>query len=194
MSIFIVLEGIDGSGKSTVTRHIASEFQNVYSTREPTGCAAGRLAKRIAHENTSPYYDLFLYLADRVHHTRKIQNILENGRDVICDRYWGSTAAYQAAKSEIQLNYLVDIQEPFVLRPDLTLLFDIDPEMSLKRIQTRDETSKYERLEFLQNVRENYLTLAKDHGWEIINAHENIEDVCSEVKKIIKKVKGFRGF
>ncbi len=189
MSLFIVLEGIDGSGKSTIGRLLLSEYEELYLTREPTGCAAGRMAKRIAHEDTSPYYDLFLYLADRVHHTRKIKNILKNDRDVVCDRYWGSTAAYQAAMSEIGLDYLVNIQEPFVITPDITFLFDMAPEIGLERIQCRDETSKYERMEFLKEVRSNYLELAEVHQWEIIDASKEIQDVFSQVKNMINKKK-----
>ncbi len=187
MSIFIVLEGIDGSGKSSVGRLLLSDFEEMYLTREPTGCAVGRLAKRIAHKSTSPYYDLFLYVADRVHHTDRIKDILERGRDVVCDRYWGSTAAYQAAKSDIELEYLVNIQEPFILTPDITFLFDIEPEIGLERIQNREETSKYERVEFLREVRSNYLTLAEGHGWDIIDASDDLKKVYSDVKSIINK-------
>ena len=191
MSIFIVLEGIDGSGKSTVGRKILSDFRDMYLTREPTGSEAGRMAKRIAHQGTAPYFDLFLYLADRVHHTEKIRKKLGEGTDVVCDRYWGSTAAYQAAGSGIDLGYLVDIQRPFVLEPDITFLFDVDPGIALQRIRGREDTSKYEKLEFLKHVRSNYQALAREHGWEVIDACEDIDNVYSRVKKIIKKERGF---
>ncbi len=187
MSMFIVFEGIDGSGKSTVASRIVTENENIYLTQEPSRNIAGRLAKRAAHVESSPYYDLFLYLADRVHHTQKIGEVMKGGRDVICDRYWGSTAAYQAAGGEIELDYLVEIQKPFISKPDITILFDLSPDISLQRIKVRNERSKYEKIDFLERVRENYLQLAQDHGWKIIDASKDLEYVYSQVKKIIKK-------
>ncbi len=190
MSIFVVFEGIDGSGKSTISEAIKSEFHDIYLTREPTDSTVGTLAQKIAKENTDPYKDLFLYLADRVEHTKKIKEKLKKENLVICDRYWGSTAAYQAATDKISLEYAESIQEPFILKPDLTILFDIKPKESLRRINPRGEKSKYENIDFLKKVRENYLLLAEKHDWEVIDAEKGFEDVLSKVKILIKNEKG----
>jgi len=177
MSNFIVLEGIDGSGKSSVARFFKEKYENVFLTREPTDLPAGKLVQKAAHEQTSPFKDLFLYLADRVEHTEKIKTKLDENFTVICDRYWGSTAAYQAAYDEIELNYAEEIQMPFVLKPKMTFLFDLDPEISLERLSNREQKSKYEKLDFLRKVRQNYLILAERHNWTIIDAGKNLEDV-----------------
>ncbi len=187
MSKFIVLEGIDGSGKSSVIESIKKDHPGYHYTREPTDSEPGRLAKKAANRDNSPYKDLFLYLADRVEHTEEIEEELKSENIVICDRYWGSTSAYQAASDEISLDYTESVQMPFILKPDLTILFDISPEISLKRIKDRERMSKYERIDFLKKVRENYLHLAKKHGWEIIDAERSPADVLSDVDRLLKQ-------
>jgi len=187
MSNFIVLEGIDGSGKSSVARFFKEEHENVFLTREPTDLPAGELAQEAAHEETSPFKDLFLYLADRVEHTEMIKTKLDEDFTVICDRYWGSTAAYQAAYEEIELDYAEEIQRPFILKPDITFLFDLDPEISLKRLSERDQKSKYEKLDFLRKVRHNYLTLAERHDWIMIDAENSLEQVKKEFSTSVEK-------
>ncbi len=177
MSYFIVLEGIDGSGKSSIGEFFKNDRENVLLTREPTDRPIGRFAQKIAHEKTSPFKDLFLYLADRVEHTEVIEKKLDENLTVICDRYWGSTAAYQAAYEEIELDYAEEIQKPFVLEPDITFLFDLDPKISVNRLSEREEKSKYEKLDFLKKVRQNYLTLAERHDWKVIDAEKSLKEV-----------------
>jgi len=185
---FIVFEGIDGSGKSSLIEKLDED--DFYFTYEPTGSEVGQIANRIAGEETSPYLDMFLYMADRVSHTEEIRKKLESGKSVICDRYWGSTAAYQSAYEDISLDYVEEIQRPFILEPDITILFDLDPEVALDRISGRDNMSKYEKLNFLDKVRENYLTLADRHGWKVIDAEKSPEDVFSQVKELLHGLRG----
>ncbi len=187
MSNFIVLEGIDGSGKSSAVESFRKKHNDIYLTKEPTETDIGKYAQKIAHQKTPPYLDLFLYLADRVEHIEEIENELANGKPVLCDRYWGSTAAYQAANQEIDLQYVENIQKPFILEPDLTVLFDLDPEVSLERITDREKKSKYERIEFLEKVRNNYLKLADKYGWKVIDAENGLEDVKKEFGDIVEK-------
>ncbi len=177
----MVFEGIDGSGKSTVANTLAHIWENMFITREPTDSRVGRLADRVAYRDAPPYLELFLYLADRAEHTDEIKRELEKGHNVLCDRYWGSTAAYQAAHGVMSLDYLVNIQKPFVLEADMTLLFDLDVEVALERISGRDDTSKYERRNFLEKVRGNYLELASAHGWDIVDAGRELEEVKKDV-------------
>lgn len=187
MAEFIVLEGIDGSGKSSISDMLKDRFEKVYLTKEPTDSEIGKMGQKIANEETSPYMDLFLYLADRVEHTEKIKKKLDEDFYVICDRYWGSTVAYQSAYDEISLEYIERIQEPFILEPNLTILLDLDPETALERISDRTLKSKYEELDFLQRVRENYLALAKRHDWIIIDAGKDLEEVKSEISQMIDR-------
>lgn len=186
MPPFIVFEGIDGSGKSSTMDRL--DYPDTFITVEPTDSEIGSLAKRIAHEKSSPYLDMFLYLADRVEHGERIKEKLEEGKLVLCDRYWGSTAAYQAANDEISLSFAEEVQLPWIIEPDITVLFDIDPDTALKRISGREHKSKYEILEFLKRVRENYLKLAGKHNWKVIDAGKGQEEVFSEVKGLINKL------
>ncbi|MEF8832826.1 MAG: dTMP kinase [Candidatus Thermoplasmatota archaeon] len=188
MSNFIVLEGIDGSGKSSLARFFKEERENVFLTQEPTDLPAGKLVQESAHKETSPFKDLFLYLADRVEHIEKIKTKLNEDFTVICDRYWGSTAAYQAAYREIDLDYAEEIQKPFILKPDMTFLFDLDPEISLHRLSDREQKSKYEKLDFLRKVRQNYLTLAERHDWIILDAEQSLEKVKREFLDSIENI------
>lgn len=188
MSRFIVLEGIDGSGKSSVIDKLKDTFENTYFTREPTDSEIGKLAKKGAKKKHSPYLDLFLYLADRVSHTEEIKEILSSDVNVICDRYWGSTSAYQGASEEITLEYSVKVQKPIVLKPDLTILLDIEPKTGIDRISQRNEKSKYERIRYLEKVRNNYFELAEKYGWTIIDAESELEKVTEEVITKIKEV------
>ncbi len=188
MAKFIVFEGIDGSGKSTIARELSGAMEDLYITSEPTDSEVGRLADKAAYEDTTPYLELFLYLGDRAEHTEAIEKELAKGRSVLCDRYWGSTAAYQAAHGMIDMDYLVDIQKPFVLEADVTILFDVEVEEALDRISSRDDTSKYERSSFLQKVRDNYLELARDHGWEILDAGRELEEVKEDVLAVVKSI------
>ncbi len=187
MSKFIVLEGIDGSGKSTLTEELKKHIEPLYTTCEPTDSDIGLLARKVAYEESSPYHELFLYLADRAEHTVRIKEMTK-GYNVLCDRYWGSTAAYQAAHGIIDMDYLVEIQMPFVLEADITILFDLPVEEALKRISGRDDTSKYERMNFLEKVRENYLKLAREHGWEIVDAGRRLEEVREDVLASVESI------
>ncbi len=188
MSKFIVFEGIDGSGKSTAANTLAEISEDIFITWEPTDSQVGRLANKVAYRDASPYLELFLYLADRAEHTGEIKCELAKGHNVLCDRYWGSTAAYQAAHGVMSLDYLVNIQKPFVLEADITVLFDLDVEVALERISGRDDTSKYERKDFLEKVRRNYLELASAHGWETVDASRELEEVKQDVSERLASI------
>ncbi len=188
MSKFVVFEGIDGSGKSTIARELDMSIGQLLITSEPTDSDVGRLADKAAYEDTTPYLELFLYLADRAGHTEFIKKEMTKGYNVLCDRYWGSTAAYQAAHGMMEMDYLVEIQMPFVLEADITILFDLPVEEALKRISGRDDTSKYERMNFLEKVRENYLKLAREHGWEIVDAGRRLEEVREDVLALVESI------
>ena len=187
MAKFIVFEGIDGSGKSSVGEYMMDKFEDMVLTREPSDSEAGKLAQKAANRDHSPYLDLFLYLADRVEHTEQIKRWLSEGKNVLCDRYWGSTAAYQAAAEDIDLSYIEYIQENFIHEPDLTVLFDVEPEVSIERIGNRDIKSKYERIDYLQKVRKNYQLLAERHDWVTVDASNPLKEVKENVYSLIEK-------
>jgi len=174
----ITLEGIDGSGKSTAIRHIAARLEELLPNRmllitaEPSDSAAGRILRseilRGPTEKLSTaehMEELFLFMADHARHLADtIIPSLEKGAIVLCDRYADSTAAYQGVTLRgivpDPVQWIREIYRPWNICPDRTLLFILDPEISLQRIGSRSGREKFERLEFLRQVDENFRRLA----------------------------------
>jgi len=195
---FIALEGIDGCGKSTLATLLSERLANagfrVELTAEPTRTWLGDAVRRSYTESVSPYTEAFLFLADRATHTDWIRERVKAGGLVISDRYSDSTVAYQAAllhqrlggKPEHYIRYLTEVSEPIVTKPDITLLLDVDPGVSLKRLGSRAELEKFENLENLRLVRRNYLAIAKasDHT-KIIDASRSLARVGEDAVKAI---------
>jgi dTMP kinase len=167
MSGFVVIEGIDGCGKSTVAKTVAGRLgPRAVLTREPTDSWIGRAVREGGSEEMSPYLDALLFMADRANHTPEIADHLQNGKIVVCDRYYHSTVAYQTAylmrKSQgDNFDWLLDANIRISIHPDVTFLLTVDPEEALGRIGDRGELSRFERADFLKEVQENYLRLAE---------------------------------
>jgi dTMP kinase len=172
--LFITIEGIDGSGKSTLSRNLAEALAkqglDVITTRAPGGTDFGHKIRDILlhghlHDIKS---ELFLFLADRAEHvTQLINPALEAGKIVICDRFSDSTIAYQTergldmSKVESMCHYATG-----GLTPDLTLLVDIDPNIAYQRIEKIKNKDRIENegLHLLTKIRSAYLELAKQHS------------------------------
>lgn len=187
---FIVLEGIDGSGKTTLARTIAEAVGGAYLTSEPTDGALGTALRSGSFGNIPPAAEALLFAADRAIHTAEISEILESGRWVICDRYLGSTVAYQSASfgEDADWDWLLGMQRKSVIAPDLTVLLDIDPEQSLGRVNSRgEELSRFEKADFLGKVRSAYLRLADILGYRIVDASLPREKVAETVLGIMEK-------
>ena len=118
--------------------------------------------------------------------------MLDSGTTVLCDRYFASTVAYQSAGlagDSTDRDWLISINSDFIGRPDVTILLDIDPELGLGRVDTRgEEVSKFENLPFLRQVRENYLRLAREYGFEVVDASGDRDAVLAKVMAIIDRV------
>ena len=205
MGKLITLEGIDGSGKSTAARHIASKLaetmpeQRLVLTAEPSTSDAGKILRaqmaRASAGEASPaehMEELFLFMADHAHHlTRTVIPSLEDGAIVLCDRYADSTAAYQGVTLRNivpdPVQWIRDIYRPWNLRPDRTLLFKLDPQSSLQRIRSRPGREKFERLDFLRSVDENFQRMAiqEPDRFVMIDAGENAEKVAEDAVSAI---------
>ena len=201
VSGFITFEGIDGCGKSTVARLIAERLKeqgaDVELTLEPTRTWLGEAVRRSYKEPIHPYTEAFLFLADRATHTDWIKEKMAQGKFVISDRYSDSTVAYQAALFHQKLggsmpdyvSWLQKVSQPVIIQPDLTLLLDVDPEISLGRLGNRAEMEKFETLENLKLVRENYLAIAKESSqFKIIDSSKSLEEVTEEAWLIIQQI------
>lgn len=169
----ITVEGIDGTGKSTVVaalgRWLASEGVKAAVQREPTSSWLGEAVRRSHTARVDPLTHMFLFLADRSHHTAAMRQELAMGAVILCDRYFDSTVAYQgaslseplAAAGLDPLKWIRGLHEPWLLLPDLTLLIVDDPARCVERVKSaRGKTALFEETTFLARVQENYRKLA----------------------------------
>lgn len=196
MAGLVVLEGIDGCGKSSVARIVAKKLGRRASlTREPTDSWIGRTVRKGNDKKVSPYTDALMFMADRSIHTLDIVDLIKRGKLVVCDRYYHSTVAYQAAflKHTFEgdaFKWLLDANMRISIHPDLTVLLDIPPELGLERIRGRRALSRFERLDFLKEVHKNYLRLSRlDHSIVRIDATRPLAEVVDGVMKLIAERK-----
>jgi len=183
---FFVLEGIDGSGKTSVADRLGEALayrtgREAVITQEPTSSWLGEVARRSSTERLDPLIETFLFLADRVGHNDQIRRWVEAGLIVICDRYNGSTIAYQGVALRSMMGdpveWLRSVSQPAVIQPNLTLLLDLPPEESLARLVDREARTKFESVRYLGEVREIYLQLAEEEGWQVIDASLPLDSV-----------------
>ncbi|MBW1813746.1 MAG: dTMP kinase [Deltaproteobacteria bacterium] len=201
--MFITLEGIEGSGKTTQIRHIAeyikSKGQDCVITREPGGTGIGKKIRTILLDSNSkgldPSAELLLYVADRVQHVNEvIRPALSLGKIVLCDRYFDATVAYQGFARGIDMDLITMLHKRIVenLRPDITILLDLPAETGLKRAweqinngaRTSAETRfEEEKITFHENVRAGYLELARmdPERFRIIDAAGNEKTVKEDI-------------
>lgn len=189
---FIVFEGIDGAGKSTLINKVSeileSEGVSTVVTAEPTDGPVGKLIRSGAVKCISQDAEALLFTADRACHTAEIAKWKEEGKTVLCDRYYASTIAYQSAKfngTESKTEWLKELNRPVVIEPDITILLDIGPEEGMRRVGARGARSKYEVADYLERVRKNYLQIAGENGFQIIDASCSRDEVLRETMKII---------
>jgi len=187
---FVVLEGIDGSGKTTLARRISSAVGNAVITSEPTDGKIGAALRSGELGDIPPAAEALLFAADRAVHTETIKKILDSGTWVICDRYIGSTVAYQATSmgQDADWEWLIGIQKRSVIEPDVTFLLDIDPEEALRRVGERGNgTSRFERPAYLKGVRSAYLRLKDRFGYCVIDASKDADSVFADVMDIMER-------
>jgi len=196
MAGLVVLEGIDGCGKSSVAARLAGAVgRRAVPTREPTDSWIGRAVKKGDKEKISPYTDALLFMADRARHTEQIREWIAKGKLVVCDRYYHSTVAYQAAfLKDIfdgdPFKWLLESNLRISIHPDLTVLLVIPPEVGLERIQGRKKLSRFEKLDFLREVHRNYLKLARiDKSIVKIDADRPLDTVAAEVIDQVRRRK-----
>ena len=180
---FYVFEGIDGSGKSTVARVL---------TAEPTGSWIGECVRRANKEDVGDFAEALLFMADRAQHTLEISRAVEEGKIVICDRYYVSTLAYQSVTLERLVPdpvlWLRAVNAPIIRRPDITFYFMIEPERAMKRMKDRDEKSKFEKIGFLKKVASIYEEMSlSDPSAHVIDASRPLDEVFAEVLRAVQQ-------
>ena len=169
--IFITLEGIEGSGKTTqhqkLSAHLEKTGRQIVSTREPGGTGIGKVLREMILSPETKFQcdktEILLFFADRMEHVETVvKPALEEGKVVICDRYFDSTVAYQIGGRDMPADFIHALQTHINLVPDLTLLFDISPEEGLRRAINRADLDRFEQeeMDFHHRVRNTYLGIA----------------------------------
>ncbi len=196
--MFIVFEGIDGTGKTTIVKRLAEDLKRegyeVFVTQEPTKTWIGRDVRRAIEEEKNGFTQALLFFADRAEHVKEIRENLD--KVILCDRYVYSTFAYQGAQLEREMGFekamewFKQVYEPMRLDPDMVFLITVDPEEGIRRIYGREKKEKFERVEFLRRVQEIYLRIALEYGFSIIDGNRGIEEIYREISaKIMEKLK-----
>ena len=187
---FIVLEGGEGSGKSTQAKLLADQLGAVL-TREPGGTALGELLREVLLDRRAGRVDasaeLLLMLAARAQHVSEfILPMLEQGRDVVCDRFSPSTLAYQGFGRGLDLPTIraADELARSGLEPDVIVLLDLAPETATTRRTRALDRIEGEDAEFFARVRDGYLTLAQSdpRRYVVVDADGSIAEVRDRVR------------
>ncbi len=197
---FIVIEGIDGAGKTTQLQELHRWMEarydcSVHTTGEPTNRPIGRLLKDALQRRVEldGICHALLFAADRIDHVKtEIESRIRRGIPVLCDRYFLSSFAYQWREMPGELDWIESINAR-AIHPHLTLLIDAPAEVCMERIrQARADTELFEDVETLRAIRENYLELARRREVmdqiEIIDGARTPDAVQQEVRARVEAV------
>ena len=204
---FIVLEGIDWSGKGTQIQCLINEMRKqgrtVYQTAEPTASVTGGILRDAlgGFTHRSAYELSALFLADRIFHNTNpvngIRQFLDKGIDVVCDRYYYSSFAYQGIDADLQWVMDMNLHCREILKPDLCIFLDIDSQASDERIsKNRLEREIYETLSVQEKIRnrffEVFALLGDSETIKIVDASRTVSEVSADIMKIYNEFKGER--
>jgi dTMP kinase len=205
--MFITLEGIEGSGKTTQIARLAGFLQDsgieCVTTRQPGGTRVGENLRSIlldpANRTLDPTAELLLYLADRAQHIHElISPCLKSGKTVVCDRYYDATLVYQGFARGLSIELIRNLHRLLFddLMPDITLLLDLPPRLGLDRAweqlnagqrSGRESRFEAEKIAFHEKVRAGYLELARlePDRIRVIDAAPPPDQVFADISKIV---------
>ena len=198
---FITFEGIDGSGKSTQIRKLAKFLEDngfdIIITREPGGSVGGEEIRNLLLQGEvdrwSAETEILLFTAARRDHLERIiLPALQDGKIVICDRFTDSTRMYQGMRGP-KLRDLVDklTKEVINCDPDLTIVIDIDPEISLERAKSRktvEERFEDFGIDLQKKMRTGFIELSKEFNSriEVVNGQQSVNEIAKEIFSLVK--------
>ncbi|MBZ5682597.1 MAG: dTMP kinase [Acidobacteriia bacterium] len=211
---FITFEGLDGTGKSTQLRKLAAVLRaaghKVVETREPGGTSTGERIRRVLLDSgtagLSPLAEMALMFASRAQHIAEvIEPALEHGSIVLCDRFTDSTEAYQGSGRKLGTHAVLELHRVLCgdLQPDLTILLDSNPAMSVGRARRRNQRAsrrghrghgdenrfEQETRAFFSRVRDGYLAIAKrEHGRvAVVNASGTPDQTHRQIREVVSR-------
>jgi dTMP kinase len=195
--VLITFEGVEGSGKSTqirrLERWLRDEGHRPETTSEPDGTELGVAVRRLFERRPRPLAETFLFMAARHQHVvEKIGPWLRAGRIVLCDRYTDATVAYQGYGSGVDRELIreLNVQATGGVLPDLTLLFDLDPAIGVRRIAGRRlDRFEREKLAFHRRVRRGYLEIMRAEPKRVrrLDAAASPADVEQKVREMVNE-------
>jgi dTMP kinase len=198
---FISFEGIDGSGKSTQIQKLAKFLEtlgfDVVITREPGGSTGGEEIRNLLLQGDvdrwSAETEILLFTAARRDHLERIiLPAMADDKIVICDRFTDSTRMYQGMRGPNLRNLVDMLNEKIINRdPDLTIVIDIDPQISLKRAKSRETVEeRFEDfgVEMQLNMRNGFIELAKEFSnrIEVVNGQQSVDDLAKDICSLVR--------
>ena len=197
---FIVFEGIDGAGKTTqinlLANYLREQGRSVYCTAEPTETVSGGLLRdALSGATRRTICEMAaMFVFDRIYHNvnpvNGIQKMLSDGFDVICDRYYYSSLAYQGSGTDPEWVGNMNLNCPEIMRPDICIFLDLTPEQSMARINRNRATQEiYENVEKLTQVRNQFYRVFEDlkdrDNIQIVDAYRSVEEIHQSIVKLI---------
>ena len=198
--LFITFEGGDGCGKTTqielLDKYLREKGKETLLTREPGAKGLGVKLREILLNydgDVSPTCESFLFLADRAQHVDCIiKPALNDGKIILCDRHTDSTVAYQGYGRGLdisQINMLNNIATNG-LKPDLTIVLDVDVETSMQRVGKEKDRMESAGVKFFERVRQGFLEIAKKEPdrVKVINSSDTIENIHKQIVELVEKL------
>lgn len=195
--LFITFEGGDGCGKTTqiklLDEYLRAKGYKTLLTREPGSKGLGIKLREILLNydgEVSPVCESFLFLADRAQHVDCIiKPALEEGVIVLCDRHTDSTVAYQGYGRGLDLEQIHNLNKIATsgLKPDLTIVLDVDVETSQKRVGAEKDRMESAGIEFFERVRNGFLKIAKEEPErvKVVDSTQTIEEIHEQILELV---------
>ena len=174
--MLIVLEGMEGSGKSTATKTLGNALHMI-TTFEPCDPLIRGV---IMDKKWDSLTETFLFASDRANH----QALLKDN-DVICDRYIDSNVVYQSILGSVDKEYIYDLNKNFV-QPDIVFILDVSEDVARERINGRKNNNRFDEIDKLSTMRKAYLSL-EDENHVVIDASQSVEYTIEQILNVLKE-------